>query len=289
MNTPASKSLSYALVTPSFRLDVDRCALLVESVERWAAPYLRHYLVIDRRDVPMFKPFESARTQILVVEDIVPNWLVRIPGVRRFWFSFRTRPVKNWILQQIVKLSIPNAVNDDVLLYTDSDVFYVAPYDPRAYERDGRVPLFIETGQRGLIANNDDWHAVSARLLGIPAEAEYDTNFIGNAICWRRDNVLKLQQRLESVAHRQWERAIAPLSGFSEYILYGLYVTQVLGEDSGHWNDGTVRTLNHWAPVPLDVAGLQELKGKLTPEYESVMISAKSRTPVADIRKVFFQ
>ncbi|WP_319437064.1 DUF6492 family protein [Mycobacterium sp. RTGN5] len=289
MNTPAAKPLSYALVTPSFRTDVDRCALLVESVERWAAPYLRHYLVIDRRDVPMFKRFESARTQILIVEDIVPSWLVRIPGVRKFWFSFRTRPVKNWILQQIVKLSIPNAVNDDVLLYTDSDVFYVAPYDPRAYERDGKVPLFIETGQRGKIADNDYWQAVSSRLLGIPAEAEADTNYVGNAICWRRDNVLEMQRRMESVAHRRWERTVAPLSRFSEYVLYGLYVTRVLGEDSGHWNDGTIRTLSHWNPAPLDVAGLQQLKAQLTPQYHSVMVSAKSRTPVEDIRKVFFQ
>ncbi|VEG58011.1 Uncharacterised protein [Mycolicibacterium aurum] len=289
MNTPAKQPLSYALVTPSFRLDFDRCALLVESVERWAAPYLRHYLVVDRRDVPMFKPLESARTRILIVEDIVPNWLIRIPGVRRFWFSFRTRPVKNWILQQIVKISIPNAVDDDVLLYTDSDVFFVAPYDPRAYERDGRVPLFVETGQRGKIANNDRWHAIAARILGLPEEQEYDTNYIGNAICWRRDNVLSMQRRLESVGHRKWERTVAPLYRFSEYILYGLYVTEVLGEDSGHWNDDTIRTLNHWDPVPLDVAGLEQLKAKLSPEHHSVMVSAKSRTAVADIRKVFLQ
>ncbi|WP_422742546.1 DUF6492 family protein [Mycobacterium sp. WMMD1722] len=289
MNTPAEKPLSYALVTPSFRLDVDRCAMLVESVERWAAPYLRHYLVIDRRDVPMFRSFESSRTQILIVEDIVPNWLVRIPGIRRFWFSFRTRPVKNWILQQIVKLSIPNAVDDDILLYTDSDVFYVAPYDPRADERDGKVPLFIETGQRGLIRNNDHWHAVSSRLLGLPVEPSYDTNFIGNAICWRRDNVLEMQRRMESVAHKGWERAVAPLGGFSEYILYGVYATQVLGDASGHWHDDTIRTLNYWDPVPLDLTGLEEFKARLTPEYHSVMVSAKSRTPVADIRKVFFQ
>lgn len=289
MNTPVEKPLSYALVTPSFRLDVDRCAMLVESFEQWAAPYLRHYLIVDRRDVPMFKSFESARTQLLVVEDIVPNWLVRIPGVRRFWFSFRTRPVKNWILQQIVKLSVPAAVTDDILLYTDSDVFYVAPYDPRSYERDGRVPLFVETGQRGLIRGNDEWHAIGSRLLGIPSEGEADTNYVGNGVCWRRDNVLQLHQRLEAVGHRQWERSVARLNTFSEYILYGLYVTRVLGDASGHYHEDTIRTLNYWDPVPLDMAGLEQFKSKLSPEYHSVMVSAKSRTPVADIRKVFLQ
>jgi len=283
------KSLTYALVTPSFSLDLKRCELLVESVARWAAPSLRHYLVIDRRDVPLFEHLRSARTELLIVEDIVPNWLVRMPGVRKFWFSFRTRPVRNWILQQMVKLAIPSAVKEDVLLYTDSDTFFIAPFDPASFERDGRVPLFMETGQRGLLDYNDSWHAQAARLVGIPAETGYDTSFVGNVICWRRDNAISLQQRIETVTGKRWTQAIATQSAFSEYTLYGVYVTQVLGEAaSGHWYDGEIRTLNHWKPVPLDIAGLEALKTRRQPHHHSAMISAKSLTAVSDIRKVFF-
>ena len=280
-------SLNYALVTPSFRLDLDRCALLTESVERWVAPHVKHYLVVDRRDVPMFKPLANSRTEIIVVEDIVPNWVVRIPGIRKFWFSFRTRPLKNWILQQLVKLSIPSAVTEDILLYTDSDVFFCAPYEPRDFERDGKVPLLYETGQRGLIPSNDAWQAVSARLLGIPVETNCDVNFIGNTVCWRRANALALQQRVAEIAGKRWELALAPLNQFSEYILYGLFASRVLGENSGHWNDGVIRTLTHWQPVKLDVNGLEQLKAKYEPHQYSVMVSAKSKTEVADIRKVF--
>ena len=71
-------SLSYELVTPSFRLDLDRCSMLLESVERWVHPSVRHYLIVDRRDVPLFKPLLNPRTQLLVVEDVVPPWIVRI-------------------------------------------------------------------------------------------------------------------------------------------------------------------------------------------------------------------
>jgi hypothetical protein len=281
-------ALSYALVTPSFRMDRERCALLLESVERWAAPHVSHYLVVDRRDVHLFKPLATSRTQLLVVEDIVPRWLIRIPGVRRFWLSLRTRPVKNWILQQIVKLSVPAAVKDDVLLYTDSDVFFVAPYDPVLFERNGKVPLFVETGQRGKIDRNDEWQAVASRLLGLPAEVSCDTNYIGNAICWRRENVLAMHARLQSVGSKKWQTSIAPQTAFSEYILYGIFATRVLGEDSGHWHDSELRTLNYWDTVPLDIDGLQRLAGRRRPEHHSVMISAKSRTPVDAIRKVFF-
>jgi hypothetical protein len=46
--------LSYALVTPSFCVDLERCRFLVETTERWVAPGVRHYLVIDRRDAALF-------------------------------------------------------------------------------------------------------------------------------------------------------------------------------------------------------------------------------------------
>lgn len=281
-------TLRYALITPSFRLDLDRCALLTESVERWVAPHVKHYIVVDRRDVPLFKPLVNSRTELVVVEDIVPRWVIRIPGIRRFWFSFRTRPLKNWILQQLVKLSMPREITEDVLLYTDSDVFFCAPYDPRDYEKDGKVPLLYETGQRGLIPENEAWTEIASRLLGIPYDpADTDINYVGNAVCWRRDNALALQKHVTQAAGKPWELAVAPLNRFSEYILYGVYVSRVLGEDSGHWNDPVIRTLTHWKPVPLDIAGLENLKAQHQPHQYSVMISAKSRTAVADIRRVF--
>jgi hypothetical protein len=278
----------YAMITPSFRLDLDRCELLAESVERWVAPHVKHYIVVDRRDVPLFKPLVNARTELVIVEDIVPNWVVRIPGVRRFWFSFRSRPLKNWILQQLVKLSMPAHVSEDVLLYTDSDVFFCKSYDPREFERDGKVPLQREPGQLGLIPHNVAWIDAASRLLGIPFDpADADIDYVGNAICWRKDHALALRDRVSQVAGKQWELAIAPLSKFSEYILYGVHESRVLGGSSGHWHDPVIRTLTHWKSEPLDIAALQSLKARQQPLQHSVMISAKSRTAVADIRHVF--
>lgn len=282
-------SLNYALVTPSFRLDLERCRLLTDSVERWVAPHVRHYLIVDRRDVQMFRPLVSARTELIVVEEIVPRWLFRVPGMRRFWFSLRTPPMKNWILQQMVKISVPSAVKEDVLLYTDSDTFFIAQFDPRSLERDGKVPLFVEPGQRGLIQNNDKWHDAAAGLLGLPQEHTYDTNYVGNVITWRRQTALTMRSRIEETTGRSWELALAPLSAFSEYILYGMYSHHVMKEDSGQWDDSVLRTLNYWRTAPLSVTDLKSFKATQQPYHHSVMISAKSRTSVEDIRTVFWR
>jgi hypothetical protein len=237
----------------------------------------------------MFKQLASRRTTILVVEEIVPRWLFRVPGLHRLWLSLRTRPLKNWILQQIVKIAIPGTATEDVLLYADSDVFFVAPFDPRSLERSGAVPLFVETGQRGLIRSNDRWHNIAASLLGLPRESGgYDTNYIGNVITWRRATALAMCRRIEEVTKKIWPLALAPLNAFSEYILYGMYTQRVLGASSGQWDDGVLRTLNYWKTQPLSVDALRELKASSEPHHHSVMISAKSRTSVEDIRKVFF-
>src|ERR1019366_6084207 len=106
----ASEDARAAIVTPSFRGDLDRWRLLVDSVARHVPASVPHYLVVDRRDVPMFRAMESGRTRLLVVEEVIPWWIMRVPGVRRFWWSWRSRPIKNWILQQIVKLSVPSVV-----------------------------------------------------------------------------------------------------------------------------------------------------------------------------------
>ncbi|GAC1630569.1 MAG: hypothetical protein NVS9B10_23120 [Nevskia sp.] len=287
-STQAMTPLSYALVTPSYWLDRERCALLIESIERFVAPEVRHYLVIARRDLPLFRPLLRARSTLIVVEDIIPSWLFRLPGMTRFWLSLQTRPVKNWILQQIVKLSLPDVATEDVLLYADSDMFFIAPYDPRRFEDAGRVPLFAESGQRGLLRENDLWQAVASKLLGLPAETGCDINYVNQLIYWRRDNALAMRRRVESVTGRSWARAVASLGQFSEYTLYGVHADRVLGAASGHWQDGLVRTLCHWRPSPLSLPQLQTLRLKLAPHHHSVMVSSKSRTSVADIRRVFF-
>jgi hypothetical protein len=281
------KSNSYAIITPSYWMDVERCRYLVESVRRWVAPGVRHYLVIARSDLALFRPMLGQGTELIVVEDIIPRWLFRLPGVRRFWFSLRTRPVKNWILQQIVKLSVPSAVGEDVLLYADSDMFFMAPFDPHTFERDGKVPLLLEHGQTGLIPHNDEWQAIGSKLLGLPVETVSDINYVGQLIWWRRENALATVRRVCEITGTEWQRAVAPLSGFSEYILYGLHSHRILGEASGHWPDAISRTLNYWETAPLSVQGLQEFKAQRTPNQHSAMVSAKSRTPVERIREVF--
>ena len=101
-------------------------------------------------------------------------------------------------------------------------------------------------------------------MLGLPVEADYDTNFDGNVICWRRENVRKLTARLAAVAGRPWELALAAVPTVSEYVLYGLFIARILGETSGHYPESQGRTLTYQGSEPLADPALNALKDQLT-------------------------
>ena len=67
-----------------------------------------------------------------------------------------------------------------------------------------------------------------------------------------------------------------------------MFAHRILGQNSGHWDDGTLRTLCYWKTMPLGIAGLETLRSQQLAQHHSVMVSAKSKTAVEDIRKVFF-
>lgn len=113
---------SFALITPSYAPDFERCKLLTESVERCLVDDTNHYIVVDRRDVPLFNQLTSSKVHLLVVEDLLPSWIFRVKGLKEWWFSLRTLRIHNWVLQQLVKLSVFDAIDEDIAVFCDSDL-----------------------------------------------------------------------------------------------------------------------------------------------------------------------
>jgi Family of unknown function (DUF6492) len=277
---------TYAIVTPSHGPDFERCRALSESVVRHAAEGVDHFVVVARRDEPLFAGLAGPRTHVVVSQDILPWWLHQVSFAPKWWLNLRGRPVRGWILQQIVKLSVDALTKADVCIFIDSDSLLVKPFDPRAAERDGEVPLFRET-LPAEVGNNTRWHAAAAALLGLPRERSYRSNYVQAAVTWRRANVVELHRHIERTTGRGWVEGFCGFNTMSEYVLYGMFCERVLGERSGHYLESAVNTLNCWPDRPLDEGAARALRGRLRPEHFAVMINSKSNTDVAVIRRVF--
>ncbi len=211
------------------------------------------------------------------MEDVLPRWILRVPGARRWWLSLKSAPIRNWFLQQLVKLSIPNHVSQELLVFADSDVTLIRPFDPAAYLRDGKTRLLSVPGAND--TNHTRWHQTAGKLLGLEPKDYYGASYIGNLVPWRRDNVLRLHQHIESVSGKPWLETICRHWHLSEYILYGVFAEQVLRETSGHYPDSTLNCLGHWDQDPLSESQVRDFLSGIKDHHVAIMISSKAQFP----------
>lgn len=266
--------MGYAIVTPSFGPDFERCRLLCRSVQEFLEGDYRHYLIVDRRDLALFRSLEGPRTEVRTVEEHLPWWLRRLPGARRWWLSLKTPPVRNWILQQLVKLSVAEFLDEPNIVFTDSDVVFIRPFYVNDLSPGGSLRLFRVPGAANQMPHNL-WHETSARLLGLPSSKYFGSTYIGNMITWRRENVRALYRRIESVSGRPWLETVARQWHLSEYILYGVFVEHVLKGDTGHEFVDTPICHISWDYTFQTDADVERFFSEVQPYHVAVMMSSK--------------
>ena len=207
---------------------------------------------------------------------MMPWWLRRMPGARRWWLSLGTLPVRNWILQQAVKLSVGTAIDADAYVFVDSDVTFVRPFDAATLEDGGRTRLFRVPGAANLPGHRR-WHRTAAKLLGLPPTDYFGSTYIGNLVTWRRDHLLELHARIARIAGTGWLRAVCNQWHLSEYILYGVFAEHVLKERSKHWHSDLPLCHIRWDYELASVADLTGFMREIAPHHVAVMVSAKQR------------
>jgi hypothetical protein len=147
------------------------------------------------------------------------------------WASYKRRPVRGWIVQQLVKLAIASALDEELLVYIDSDNVFIRPFGTESFLLDGQ-PGLLDVEYESPDVNY--WTEQSCGLLDITGPCPV-RGHVGQIICWRRSNVLSMLELVEQTSQQDWMSVILPLPTFSEYILYGVYVRRVLGyERAGH-------------------------------------------------------
>ncbi|WP_088889061.1 DUF6492 family protein [Leptolyngbya ohadii] len=285
MNNP-----SFAIITPSYAPDFERCRLLCETVEQFVKPPVNHYIIVDRSDLALFQQLQKPRVQILTKEELLPKWIKRLPLRQNIWFSFKTLPIRGWLLQQIIKLEAARTIPEDVAIFVDSDVAFVRPVDFSCFTRNGLVRLYHEAdGNFADMPMHVKWHRTSSELVGIPPVPMPAPDYIEQVVTWKRDNVVKLCERIEAVSGRSWIETLSNVWHLSEYTLYGTFVDRVLQDQSGHYQDAGKLCLDYWTPEPMSAEQIQSFLQQLRPEHMAVMISAKAGMPVDSYRSAIMK
>ena len=249
---------SWAIITPSYRGDFDRCSLLCRSMDALVTGNWHHYIIVETVDLALFRPLASNRRTILQMETLLPRsfrHLARIPIInnRSLWHSWRTGFMVGWHVQQMVKLEMAFQVEAEGLLYCDSDVFFVRPFNVESLCQAGQF-RFYRTEKRydENTITNPKFSTVSARQLGMSGKPFPCPTYVENLVPWHRSTVKALCDHIAKNSGRDWRVTLGRDIFISEYTLYGLYVEYVM-KDRSHlqvsheplcktiWHKGVVR------------------------------------------------
>ncbi|WP_310166531.1 DUF6492 family protein [Arthrobacter sp. BE255] len=271
-------------MTPSYARDLELCKDLVASVLRHTQADVIHRIIVPTSDLSAFERLAGERTLISDVRSHLPRSMVKIPRVNG-WLNLRYPfpPIRGWMAQQIVKLAAAASAETDVVLLIDSDVLLIRAIDGSSFSVSGKVQFFeIPGGIDESLPRHHLWHAAARRLLGLPPQhARVLPDYICWPCAWQPESVRRMLKRVELVTGLPWATAVGRELHFSEMILYGVFIKEVLGASEDLHLTNVMRCLNHSAEVALDEVSLRALLAGARPDDVAIMISAKSGTPLA--------
>jgi hypothetical protein len=276
-----------AVITPSFRGDADIFADLHRSVLEFTPPDTVHHVFVPEGDRSRFAGHEGPRCRIWTSREILPRRYLRI-GQRDSYVNARRPwpPVRGWVTQQAIKIAAAAQLDADVVLVADSDIVLVRPVTAARFRIDGRRSLHrVANGVTADLERHVVWHRVARLLFGLPPQSPPLPDYVSSFNFWEPAAVRAMQRRISDTTGRHWLDAFTAQLHVSEFILYGVFVDEVLGGSGPRLPEDTTSCHNTWQRTPLDHDGAVDFADRLGPDAVAMMISAKSRTPY-EVRQV---
>lgn len=286
--------MRFALVTSSYRGDFERCRLLCHSIDRFVTGFETHYILVEARDLDLFRPLAGPKRRIVSERALLPWWLrpVNHPRQRgrRLWVSPFGLPLHGWHVQQLRRFAMAATMDEEAMVSLDSDVVFVRPFDVGSMEEGGRVAFYrVPDGMDEVLphlqAEHEIWAQRAARLIGLKPPVPTRTTYIGTLIAWRRDTVRDLLDRIAAIARRPAMAALCASRALSECTIYGRFVDEAEERPDRHRPEALGRCAVYWDGPPLDAAGLSDFFANLGDHQVAVGLQSFTGTDPALIRR----
>lgn len=277
------------LITLSHRGDLERCALLFETIDRHATPRGCHYVIVDDEDVALFARFARPDRRILPLSQFLPWWMRPIPVLRwrgrRYWFTPFGKPVSGWHIQQIVKIEATRRLPEARYCLIDSDIYFFRDFDLAALAEPNPTPFHVHPG--GVVANRPRhtlWIGTASRLLGTKPQSVPADDYIDQIIIWDQATARAMTDRIEAVTGHGWVAALCRDRNFSEYMIYGTFVANTPSAMARHAVTAQSFCRTHWDDDALSEPDILAMLDAATPTERAFCIQSFGSTPLSTVR-----
>ncbi|NKB53251.1 MAG: hypothetical protein GKR97_13680 [Rhizobiaceae bacterium] len=278
---------STALVTPSYSGDFEHCRLLCDSVDQFVAGRPDHYILVDNGDYAQFLSLAAPNRHIVNELDILPGWLKNVrqgfsASSRKIWYSNRTWPMRGWHVQQLRRIAIASHLSQDGILYCDSDMLFVKPFDAASLWQGNQLRLYrndkgIGDQLPGGWALHRAWTQHAANLNGLQKVQFPAHDYINNMVSWRRDLVIEMCAHIENVTAKHWLAAIGSKRSFSECQIYGAFADGIK-DGVGHYLGKGGLCQTYWSGEALTRRSLDQFLETMEPDQVAIGIQSFTGT-----------
>ena len=278
-----------AVLTPSFRGDARLFADLHASVLANTAESVVHHVVVPPSDAHHFRQYEGARCRVYTHRDLLPRSCVSVPYASGLTLNLRRPwpPVRGWVTQQIMKMAGAATLDARAVIIVDSDAVLLRELALDAFIHNGRLSHFRQDNAvTPDMGRHVLWHNVARKLLGLPGTVALPApQYISPITVWDPAVVRSLIAHIADSTGRNWMDAVAGELHVSEFVLYGVFVDDVLGGVPPF--AGPV-CHNYYERVPLNPDDARAFAEEMPASALGAMISSHSHTP-QDIREDAFR
>lgn len=220
------------LLTPTFGRDLERFALLRESMDRGGVD-LPHVAVVHTEDVAAFRAIKhNHRLTVRTTAEVLPPELERRRVARgyprrdpRHWI--RPRPLHGWMSQQYVKILGPSVCETDSVVVLDSDELFVRPVTEDAFfAEDGRLHLYESEGP--MTPELAEWFIHAARFFELRMTAVHAAHYTWSPVPVHAAVAAGLMAALEERSGLAWYEAMDRFQ-LMEYTALGVYARHLDG------------------------------------------------------------
>jgi hypothetical protein len=279
-----------ALLTSTYGRDLELCTMLCESVDRHVRSFSKHYLLVPDCDLSLFSHFESERREVIPASTLLPYWLRPLPRViqrqqRQTWWSFRTRPVSGWHVQQYLQIAAVLSLPHERTCILDSDVVFFRDFDLSQFHVPNPIPLFSRPDE---VISSRPRHLrrveTSHALLGLSTPPLPASDFTGPIIFRDRQTTHAMVSQIEAAANLHWIEALCRTRDFSETMLYGTFVQNDARFSGTHRHASSTRCVSYCDQPKLGTGELNQLLRKANKDDVAFSAASFSGTPVQTIR-----
>jgi hypothetical protein len=221
--------------TVSYKNDLDRFILLRETIERFYTGTANHIVVVPKNDYVLFKnAIHDSNVSIETQNDFVDSryydksiykYIEKyIP--KQSWRFHALAGKPGWIIQQIVKLSIPKIVDNGAVVIIDSDFFFTQKFsDSDLGLTNNKRFLFkaFPTSESGM---HRKFMKHSRDTLKTP-EGPTNFHYLTGLVVWYPEYVKALTNYIETTHSQYWQESLYNQTVISEYSLYGVYLEEI--------------------------------------------------------------